>query len=468
MRKISKVKNLAGLLDLASIPQYQNGGETIVERTLPEVEVYGDQLRRDMQRTGLTYDELANLNYGAQRQSQIQQREEGVKELAYNAPVTGDVLSLYDVGKDIYEGNYGKAALGAGLFFVPNIVERPLRRIGNKVYRKSIDFVDPMPTHSDEDFEYFVRKLYAKQLPEYARPNTSVTESRKLSESRLKARGLDPKYPTDNEIKDVWNIGRSGFTKELYKYATDGKRGFRKFSDGFNALLYSPLIRLKLISSSTPYFQLNNAIFRNKLGYKINDYIDRIRGRERFTYNDADVDDILFHEYQHVLDNDVNLANIRLNTFPDITSHGWDPDQATKRYSKKNKEKLIKYFKQGDSTELAARGAQLKNYFGLSGDQKITPKMLRYARRFYLADGRMNNHMDVFFDGITDYDKFADWLNQVSYSEGGIHIKKKNKGKFTELKKRTGKSATWFKEHGTPAQKKMAVFALNSRKWKHK
>ena len=54
------------------------------------------------------------------------------------------------------------------------------------------------------------------------------------------------------------------------------------------------------------------------------------------------------------------------------------------------------------------------------------------------------------------------------YSDGGkIYIKPENRGKFTALKERTGKSATWFKEHGTPAQKKMATFALNARKWKH-
>lgn len=47
-----------------------------------------------------------------------------------------------------------------------------------------------------------------------------------------------------------------------------------------------------------------------------------------------------------------------------------------------------------------------------------------------------------------------------------IKIKKQNKGKFTALKKRTGHSASWFKENGTPAQKKMAVFALNARKWR--
>lgn len=50
---------------------------------------------------------------------------------------------------------------------------------------------------------------------------------------------------------------------------------------------------------------------------------------------------------------------------------------------------------------------------------------------------------------------------------GKIHIKPENRGKFTALKKRTGHSASWFKAHGTPAQKKMAVFALNAKKWKH-
>lgn len=54
-----------------------------------------------------------------------------------------------------------------------------------------------------------------------------------------------------------------------------------------------------------------------------------------------------------------------------------------------------------------------------------------------------------------------------SYKDGGIHIKPENRGKFTRLKERTGKSATWFKEHGTPEQKKMATFALNAKKWKH-
>ena len=68
---------------------------------------------------------------------------------------------------------------------------------------------------------------------------------------------------------------------------------------------------------------------------------------------------------------------------------------------------------------------------------------------------------------ITDF-KQGGILKRAEYGKSGIHIKPENRGKFTALKKRTGKSSTWYKEHGTPAQKKMAVFALNARKWKHK
>lgn len=64
------------------------------------------------------------------------------------------------------------------------------------------------------------------------------------------------------------------------------------------------------------------------------------------------------------------------------------------------------------------------------------------------------------------YTQQLPWENE--YSRGGkIHIKPSHRGKFTRLKERTGHSASWFKENGTPAQKKMAIFELNARKWKH-
>ena len=47
-------------------------------------------------------------------------------------------------------------------------------------------------------------------------------------------------------------------------------------------------------------------------------------------------------------------------------------------------------------------------------------------------------------EGPSLFPRFAD-------GKSPIHIKEKNRGKFTALKKRTGHSASWFKAHGTPA-----------------
>ena len=78
--------------------------------------------------------------------------------------------------------------------------------------------------------------------------------------------------------------------------------------------------------------------------------------------------------------------------------------------------------------------------------------------------------LDKLFNGekIIKSERNGGIVKRVESGKSGIHIKPENRGKFTALKKRTGKSSTWYKEHGTPAQKKMAVFALNARKWKHK
>lgn len=66
-------------------------------------------------------------------------------------------------------------------------------------------------------------------------------------------------------------------------------------------------------------------------------------------------------------------------------------------------------------------------------------------------------------------------MQYISYLKkgGGIHIKKKNRGKFTESAKRAGKSV---QEHArdvvndpnaTTLQKRRAQFALNAKKFKH-
>lgn len=50
---------------------------------------------------------------------------------------------------------------------------------------------------------------------------------------------------------------------------------------------------------------------------------------------------------------------------------------------------------------------------------------------------------------------------------GGIHIKKKNRGKFNALKKRTGKTTEELTHSKNPLTRKRAIFAQNARKWHH-
>lgn len=101
-----------------------------------------------------------------------------------------------------------------------------------------------------------------------------------------------------------------------------------------------------------------------------------------------------------------------------------------------------------------------------TGYTRIHPDALKTAIKYIVG-------VDDYYNRFKGNSKEV--LNAIKNGEfdikargGKIHIKPENRGKFTALKERTGHSASWFKENGTPAQKKMAVFDLNSRKWTRK
>lgn len=112
-------------------------------------------------------------------------------------------------------------------------------------------------------------------------------------------------------------------------------------------------------------------------------------------------------------------------------------DRLNRERNMANAQAIGNYFAAAQNVDTKQDALALANYAAYGG-----PLTMRYT-------GTMSPFGNTFADG------------------GKIFIKPENRGKFTALKERTGKSATWFKEHGTPAQKKMATFALNARKWKH-
>ena len=57
------------------------------------------------------------------------------------------------------------------------------------------------------------------------------------------------------------------------------------------------------------------------------------------------------------------------------------------------------------------------------------------------------------------------YFKDIPVAKSGIHIKPENRGKFTETKKRTGKTTEELTHSKNPLTRKRAIFAANSRSW---
>lgn len=63
------------------------------------------------------------------------------------------------------------------------------------------------------------------------------------------------------------------------------------------------------------------------------------------------------------------------------------------------KKSLLRYL--FSASELAERMSQLKNYFGMRGDEQFTKEHLYYAKEHYIQDTGMDNRMKLFFQAIS-------------------------------------------------------------------
>lgn len=66
------------------------------------------------------------------------------------------------------------------------------------------------------------------------------------------------------------------------------------------------------------------------------------------------------------------------------------------------------------SGEIAARGTQLKNYFGLKEGEKLTPEMWDYAKRHYASDvsGNLEELFRMVNNKSPEHPLFIKWINK--------------------------------------------------------
>ena len=171
--------------------------------------------------------------------------------------------------------------------------------------------------------------------------------------------------------------------KDVYKLGIDKHSRLR---DKVINAIQTPINYLKL--NTEPAF----AYTGNKRFIKVNKKALKDFGLDYST--------TLSHEYNHA------LRNRSLN------------DDSLQRHLGFNYTHLAPKYKNylSQSTEIEARGTQLKNYFN---SDIITPDMLKYASQHYVPDTNIDNNMYQFFSGIKDWDIAADYLSKYSLKNGG-------------------------------------------------
>lgn len=66
-----------------------------------------------------------------------------------------------------------------------------------------------------------------------------------------------------------------------------------------------------------------------------------------------------------------------------------------------------------DPNEIAERMSQLKSYFGMDATARFTKSHLVYARERYVKDTGLDNDITLFFDAISDDERFVQLMNEL-------------------------------------------------------
>lgn len=262
--------------------------------------------------------------------------------------------------------------------------------------------------------DYITPDNKSYKLPDYATPN-SPKEPLDLHSDRLIKGGFD-NIPATVNGKTKFRVGRNAwdyrspsqfynvhyYDREPQQYLDNMVQDMHVVNDENPAdLLYKEANYAKDTDAQATASSGNIYIGKDGMFKIFNEYGGNPKNIRR----------VISHEVDHAIH------------IPAEPPRGFDTGYIDKHISQPG------YFSNKNGTELAARGSQLKDYYGLDDpNQEITEDMLRYAAENYVKDTKLDNNMGLFFKSITDWKEAAKWLSKYA-TIAGVPITINNKTK---------------------------------------
>ena len=262
--------------------------------------------------------------------------------------------------------------------------------------------------------DYITPDNKSYKLPDYATPN-SPKEPLDLHSDRLIKGGFD-NIPATVNGKTKFRVGRNAwdyrspsqfynvhyYDREPQQYLDNMVQDMHVVNDENPAdLLYKVANYAKDTDAQATASSGNIYIGKDGMFKIFNEYGGNPKNIRR----------VISHEVDHAIH------------IPAEPPRGFDTGYIDKHISQPG------YFSNKNGTELAARGSQLKDYYGLDDpNQEITEDMLRYAAENYVKDTKLDNNMGLFFKSITDWKEAAKLLSKYA-TIAGVPITINNKTK---------------------------------------
>lgn len=262
--------------------------------------------------------------------------------------------------------------------------------------------------------DYITPDNKSYKLPDYATPN-SPKEPLDLHSDRLIKGGFD-NIPATVNGKTKFRVGRNAwdyrspsqfynvhyYDREPQQYLDNMVQDMHVVNDENPAdLLYKVANYAKDTDAQATASSGNIYIGKDGMFKIFNEYGGNPKNIRR----------VISHEVDHAIH------------IPAEPPRGFDTGYIDKHISQPG------YFSNKNGTELAARGSQLKDYYGLDDpNQEITEDMLRYAAENYVKDTKLDNNIGLFFKSITDWKEAAKWLSKYA-TIAGVPITINNKTK---------------------------------------